>query len=368
MAHIRVPKRKDFTVMANYHFRDKNLSLKTIGLLSLMLSLPDTWDYTTRGLVSICKDGESAITAALKEMEKEGYLTRKRIRDKSGKLGETEYTIHEMPLKLKGKAHDGEENIQEKASEPNRENPDMDNHPMAEKEQESRTSGAKVPDEPDRDYPDMENRLVVENAQNTGDSESFTTLLPDLDLPDLENPDLDNPDVDNPVLEKPDLGFPRLDYPNQENRGQLSTNKKNTHSAKTNPSNIHPSNQSMGMDMSEIDALRQRIQGNIEYNTLVLEYGKERLDEVVEIILETVCGCQKDIFIGGTLYHPDFVCSRLWSLTSCHIQYVFLCLDSNSTKIHNIKKYLLATLFNAPTTMDSYYTAEVNHDMGTMQY
>ena len=98
MTVFRVEKTKDFTIMSNHHLRNKTLSLKAKGLLSLMLSLPEDWDYTTKGLAQICKEGVDSISTALKELEKHGYLTRHRIRYKNGQLGDVEYTIHERPL------------------------------------------------------------------------------------------------------------------------------------------------------------------------------------------------------------------------------------------------------------------------------
>ena len=77
MAVFRVEKNHNYTVMSNYHLRDTRLTLKAIGLLSKMLSLTDEWDYTTRGLAAICKEGVDAIGAALKELESHGYLVRR---------------------------------------------------------------------------------------------------------------------------------------------------------------------------------------------------------------------------------------------------------------------------------------------------
>ena len=100
MAVFRVEKTKDFTIMCNHHLRNRKLSLKAKGLLSLMLSLPEDWDYTTKGLAHICKDGIDAISTALKELEQQGYLTRERVRLPNGRLGDIEYTIHEQPVTL----------------------------------------------------------------------------------------------------------------------------------------------------------------------------------------------------------------------------------------------------------------------------
>jgi hypothetical protein len=97
MAVFRMEKHKDYTIMANHHLRNKSLSLKAKGLLSLMLSLPEDWDYTTRGLAYICKEGVDSIRSTVKELEQAGYLQRRRIRNDKGQLTETEYTILEFP-------------------------------------------------------------------------------------------------------------------------------------------------------------------------------------------------------------------------------------------------------------------------------
>lgn len=98
MAVIRVEKRKGYTIMSNYHLRDKNLSLKAKGLLSIMLSLPDEWHYNVRGLAAICKEGVTSISSTLKELEQWGYMRRHQP-NTGGKFGEIEYIIYETPQK-----------------------------------------------------------------------------------------------------------------------------------------------------------------------------------------------------------------------------------------------------------------------------
>lgn len=97
MSVIRVNKTKDYTVMSNYHFRDKRLSLKAKGLLSEMLSLPNNWDYTVIGLVSLNKESKSAIQSTLKELEECGYLIRTRTQDEKGQFDYI-YDIYEHPV------------------------------------------------------------------------------------------------------------------------------------------------------------------------------------------------------------------------------------------------------------------------------
>ncbi len=97
MAVFRVEKNKGYTVMSNYHLKDKTLSLKSKGLLSIIFSLPDEWNYTTRGLAAICKEGVDCIGAVLRELESAGYLERHRMRGEKGRMTDTEYRIYEYP-------------------------------------------------------------------------------------------------------------------------------------------------------------------------------------------------------------------------------------------------------------------------------
>ena len=92
MAVFRIEKTRDYTVMSNHHLRNTNLSLKAKGLLSLMLSLPEEWDYTTKGLACICKDGVDSICAGARELEEQGYVIRERVHNPNGQLGASEKT------------------------------------------------------------------------------------------------------------------------------------------------------------------------------------------------------------------------------------------------------------------------------------
>lgn len=96
MATIRVNKNKNYTVMSNYHLQDKNLSLKAKGILSLMLSLPDNWDYSIEGLATLSKDGKDSIITALHELEQNGYLVRTQNLNEKGQFNGYIYDIYEM--------------------------------------------------------------------------------------------------------------------------------------------------------------------------------------------------------------------------------------------------------------------------------
>jgi hypothetical protein len=112
--------------------------------------------------------------------------------------------------------------------------------------------------------------------------------------------------------------------------------------------------------MDEIESLRERIRQNIGYDVLIGQFGIERMDGVVEVMAEAVCSARPALRIGGVEYPREEIKNRLLSIRSLEIQYVFECMDENAAQIRNIKAYLLASLFNAPVTMDAYYRAKVN--------
>ena len=239
MAVFRIERTRDYTVMSNHHLRNANLSLKAKGLLSMMLFLPEDWNYTTRGLAKICKEGVDAIGAALRELEAAGYIVRHKLRDRQGRISDTEYVIYEQPQ--------------------------------------------------------------------------------------LRKPDTDSPDTENPYMDKPDTEKP-----------------------------------------AELNIEKSKLKmENIEYDHLCREFTtyREDLDEIVELMVETVCAKRKTTRIAGSDFPHEVVRSRFLKLDCSHIEFVMECLRNNTTEIRNMKQYLLAVLFNAPTTISNHYTAQVNHDM-----
>lgn len=305
MAVFRVEKTRDYTVMSNHHLRNTDLSLKAKGLLSLMLSLPENWDYTTKGLACICKDGIDSINSGVKELEVNGYVIRKRLRNEKGQLTTTEYTIFEQPQNL-----------------------DNGNTP------------------------------------------------PKGEKPILDNPILDNPTQEKPILEKPKQAEPILG-----NAHQLSTNILNTNSLNTDLLNMEVSNpylsnqhqsskepQEKKMRYEEIGCdspaeIKEMVLENIEYRYIKDNHNRERLDEIVDLMVETLCSTKDTINVAGDDYPAQLVKEKLLKINCLHIDYVFECLDKTTTYIRNIRRYLLATLFNAPSTIDNYYSALVNHDL-----
>lgn len=269
MAVFRVEKTKNYTVMSNHHLQNTKLSLKAKGMISLMLSLPDSWDYTTRGLAAICKDGVDSINSTIKELEKYGYLTRKRIRNAKGQLTNIEYTIHEEPK---------------------------------------------------------------------------------LDFPTLDNPVMELPNEEEPIKAK----HVQLNK-QQSNKKELSTKELNT-----NSSSIKSSLDDMKDRIKNYENL---IKQNICYDIICQAFAKQRVDEIVELMIEVLCSTKTQIRVSGQEIHAELVKNRFLKLNQFHIEYIFHSMNQNTTEIKNIKSYLLTTLYNAPVTMEHYYESLVRHDL-----
>lgn len=298
MAVFRVEKTKDYTVMANHHLRNTELSLKAKGLLSLMLSLPDNWDYTTKGLSCICKDGIDSINATIKELETSGYLIRRRIRNDKGQLTTTEYTIFEKPQKI-----------------------------------------------------------------------DTTDVPPKRENPILDNPVLEKPILETPILENPKQGEPILGNPHQLSTNKLKTDLLNKEGLSIHLSNPYPSRtetkKKMGYDeigCNSANEVKELVLKNIEYEYIKHDHNCDQLNEIIDLMVETLCSTKDTINVSGDDYPAQLVKEKLLRINSLHIGYVFECLKKTTTYVRNIKRYLLATLFNAPSTIDNYYSALVKHD------
>ena len=245
MAVFRVERNTGYTVMSNHHLRNKELSLKAKGLLSQMLSLPEDWDYTLAGLSHINREKIDAIREAVKELEKAGYIVRSRERDEKGRLRGADYVIYEQPQP---------------------------------REPEAATSGGQPPI---------------------------------LDLPTLENPTLDNPTLEKPTQEKPTLENPTQLNKDISSKEQSITDLSSTHSIpfhSLNPSPLEDAAQPPERKRKEAtdaySVYEEIIKDNIEYDYLIQDryLDRDRIEEILALILETVCTKRKTIRIAGDDY------------------------------------------------------------------
>ena len=290
MAIYRVERTKNYTVMSNYHLKDRELSLKAKGLLSMILSLPDEWNYTLRGLAAISKEGVDAIGSAVRELEKAGYIIRRQLRGEKGRISDTEYTIYEQPHKTaQDKPSDAEVS---NLNEPHTENPDMVK-PSAKTTAELNTN-AEIPQR------DKTNRANTD----VSNSHSFSRSV-----------------KDNPKPEQKD-------------------------------------------GMTDIKTLRDKIREQVGYAYIANAGNRQQLEELVELMLEVALTKSPVIRLGRDMEYPTaYVQERFAKIGQMHIEKVLAGIESNTTQVKNTKAYLLAALFNAPSTLDNHYAMQVNHDM-----
>ena len=199
---------------------------------------------------------------------------------------------------------------------------------------------------------------------------------PNLDLPTLENPTLENPTQEKPTLENPmqlNKDIQKTDLPKKE---KSNTDLSSNHSIPILSPNPSPCREAAAPPerkgteaaaQSAVDIYREIIKDNIDYHILKqdMKFDSDRLDEIVDLMLETVCTARKRVRIAGDDYPAELVKSKFMKLDGEHIRFVLDCMRENTTKIRNIKQYLKAALFNAPSTIGNYYTSLVAHDMAS---
>ena len=188
--------------------------------------------------------------------------------------------------------------------------------------------------------------------------------------PTPEEPTQEKPALDNPTLEKPMLEKPTLENPMQLITKGRNKEKQNTDQSITDsipfPSGFPETPVQKRTEAKEsFERYRNLILENIDYDVLASDphVDREQLDEIVDLVQETVCSTRSRIRVAGNDYPTEVVRSKLLKLNSEHIRFIMDCLKQNTTRIRNIRQYLLTVLFNAPSTMNSYYTALVAHDM-----
>ena len=276
MAVFRVERTKDYTVMSNHHLKNKNLSLKAKGLLSQMLSLPEEWDYSLKGLAKINKESVDAVRTAVLELESTGYVVREQTRAAQGTFSQIEYVIYEIPQ---------------------------------------------------LDSPILENPIQLNtNQENKKESNTEYINYSSNPIPSY------NPSLEEDTADISDSG--------RERKGQRINN---------------------------YDLWEKQIKTNVDYESLMINYPYEHqlIDEIISIMVETVMSNRAMIRIVGDDYPFSVVKEKFLQIDYSHMQFIIDCFNegARNTEIKNIKQYIKAVIFNAPTTIDSYYTAKVRYDM-----
>lgn len=181
---------------------------------------------------------------------------------------------------------------------------------------------------------------------------------PALDNPALENPGQDNPVLDNPAQEKPA----------QENRPQLNTDRQNTERKKnenknTESSTTHLSNPDQSnTERMRVPEVQEEVKERLNYDSMILQYDKERVDEIVGLIVDVLTS-RKDFYLINGAETPEYsVKEHVRRFNDSHLEYVIECLQNNCSDIRNIRNYLLTTIYNAVDTISNYYDSRVRHD------
>ena len=294
MPVCRIMKESNYTRVSNHYLRDNSLSFKAKGLLTLMLSLPEDWDYTIAGLAQFTADGRVSIANTIRELEERGYIRRKQTRGENGAFAQNVYWIYEVSQ------------IDELPCAENVETVDLD-----EEISENEASGSNEP--------------LADNV---------STAINDLS-------------VSQPNLLIPLTDLPSRDIMPTENQAQQIKELQKTEKP----------------NLIRYDLMRARAGQRVEYAVLREEFPKAQLDELIDLIVEMEC-CQSDtILIAGAVYPQELVASRMQSLNAECVRYVLDCLREVKPQIKNMKKYLMASLFNAPATVENFTEARIQREV-----
>lgn len=279
---------------------------------------PDDWTFSLAGITAASPRSKDSNGRILKELEQHGYL--RRVRDYGhGKLGGMIYEIYEEPFQ-----------------------------PMEEPE-------ITAPEKPVQ----LESRAKARNITAPGNAVQQN--------PAKENQDTvsgsPQPFQETAIPEIPAQQFAPQSFPTRRSQPLLSTELTKTERTKTEKRKVGIArDQSIYQSLGSIEECEQVIRDNLSYPLLCEEYGSELVDCAVNLIVDTLISKREFIPLGGDLVPAPAVQRRLMNLEKEHLEYVFDCMKKTSGKIHNIRSYLMKALYNAPTTMDAYYAAEVNHD------
>lgn len=312
---VRIEKNRNYTVMSNYHLRDKSISLKAKGLLSVMLSLPDNWNYSNRGIAGIVKEGVSAVGTGLRELEAAGYIKRTPLRDEHGQITTVEYVIYEQPHKEETTGS----------------------------EQSAETEGAAESE------PVSENSVFFAPEENSYANE-----------PHIENKDVVSADMENRE---------------QLNTNKTNTKKLNTDCNKYQSTNnaepkekalTESAKSALSMPIDWIDRYKKTtaaIKNQIDYDSLITTNNAELVNDIVSVMTEVMLVDTPYYTIEGKQIPAELVRINYRKITYSRLDTFLLDFSRLDSRINNPKSYLITALYNIASTAETSITNRVNHDM-----
>ena len=314
MADIfRTIKNKNYTVMSNHHLQNPNLSLKAMGLMSKILSLPEDWNYSVKGLAAYCKDGYESVRTALLELEAEGYLIRRTIRGERGKIAGTEYIFRETP---------------------DMEVPETEGDML---DQTATAGKVKANKEPQQA---IKSRTEEGKKEKTPGLENPITVKKGPKSPGLENPITVEKAKEDPL---------ESSFPSTVNRDQQNTNKQKTiYNIYNSSSSSYEENKIYIGEEEEEEKVAKEIKNQIGYEALCSEYGNIIPDEILKLLLEIFSQGESAPFyiINDQKVDVGTLRARLAKLDQARIQAI---LEGMATgpPVRNARRYLLTALYNS---------------------
>lgn len=313
---FRVEKTANYTVMSNTHLKDRRLSYKSKGLLSVILSLPPDWDYTITGLSVIAADGVDSVKTAIKELEQYGYVSRTQLRDERGRMAQNEYRVYENPT----------------------DNPDY------------------VPSEqvsPEQDAPDEKPSRAVPKKK----SKRNFSVCPSAEYPSTVTPTADNTRAD--TIEKLNINILNTD--------------KSIHSftpaqAQEREDRIELIDKGKNISFSSVaerELYSEIIRENISYEDKYARNigDRQQVDELISIMTDVICSSSPTIRVNGEAVSHEVVKSRFLKLTDEEIDYVLYAMQHNSSRIGNIRSYLITMLYNSKSTVSNFFANMAYNDI-----
>lgn len=363
MQKVKAERNGNFTVINNYHLHDRNISTCAKALMTLLLSLPEDWVLSVRGVSKILNETEYAVRKMMRELEACGYLKKEKKKDENGRYAGMEYTVYELPYREEPEqpAQDAEPSA-EPAAYPAQgaEEPSEEEKPSGERSQkDTAEQGAKKPsDEP---------LVGFQQAVSPHTVEPFGEK-PRAEILSLQNTKYNKILNNNPIHPYPLYPCGGAGTDTEDKQRAHSEREQNTplsRQVKPSGSDRACGGKPAAMPPREIyRRYRELILSNIAYDSLKISapYDIDTVDGLVELMLEVLCGTKPHIRISGTDHPQELVKARFLKLEYSHMLYILDCLRENTSDVRNVKQYLLAVLFNAAATMEGYYTLKIGHD------
>ncbi len=330
---IRIEKNRSYSAMSNYHLFDKNLSFKAKGLLSFMLCVPDTWEFSVKGLAAMAKDGIDSITTSLKELENSGYIERHRSRNEKGQVTGTEYIIYEKPIINDGVSTDEFSGTICETT--------LSNYDSTDKE---------------GDFEQLVSDKHTKLCQSYSGNYEYTEVI-------SEEPFSETPIRENPVqVNTSQLNIKSNNILNEVNINSIYSsqekNKDRYEMSRRTP--IYSSNEEVYLHYeNKVFKIKDNLNYDDVLKTQCTGSELEIVDYMIEIMAQTMFSESRTIRIGGQNLPSAIVKEKFNDLWYEDIIYVLDRLNKAQTEVKNIKNYMLTALYNAPA--DSSFTAAENY-------